>query len=58
MAYGIEPAKVDAVAREHTRGRYAICAMCAEGEADESMRAEYKRLGIGCWSPSRCSCMT
>ena len=45
VAYDIEPAKIDVVVREHTRGRYAVCAMCAEGETDESMRAEYKRLG-------------
>ena len=47
VAYGgIEPAKVDAVAREHTRR--AVCdsaRVLAEGEADEAMRAEYKRLG-------------
>ena len=29
VAYDIEPAKIDVVVREHTRGRYAICAMCA-----------------------------
>jgi GNAT superfamily N-acetyltransferase len=45
VAYGIEPAKVDAIALEHTRGRYAICALRAEGESDETMCAEYKRIG-------------
>jgi GNAT superfamily N-acetyltransferase len=45
VAYGVEPATVDARARDHTRGRYAICAFCCTGEADETMRAEYKRLG-------------
>jgi hypothetical protein len=45
VAYGIDAAKVDSVARKHTRGRFAICAMCAAGESDEVLRAEYKRSG-------------
>jgi len=37
VAYRADPGKVDAVAREHTRGRYAICAIQAAGEPDEPM---------------------
>jgi GNAT superfamily N-acetyltransferase len=45
VAYGVEPAKVDVLARERTRGRYAICAVQANGESSDALRAEYKRLG-------------
>ncbi len=45
IAYDVDPRKVDAVARRHTRGRFFVCAMIAEGEPDESTRATYKALG-------------
>jgi GNAT superfamily N-acetyltransferase len=45
VAYGVEPAKVDSVARRHTRGRFFICAIQEMGEPDEPLRMEYKRLG-------------
>jgi GNAT superfamily N-acetyltransferase len=45
IAYGVPPAKVDAIARRHTRGRFFVCAVIESGESDEPLRAEYKRLG-------------
>lgn len=48
------PAKeVDRIIRQHTRGRFAICALLADGEADEPLRAEYKALTyrLGCTEP-------
>jgi GNAT superfamily N-acetyltransferase len=45
IARGVEPREVDAVARRHTRGRFFICSVFGNDEADEPLRAEYKRLG-------------
>lgn len=45
VAYGVEPAAADAAAREHRRGRYFVCAILETDQSDESLRAEYKRLG-------------
>src|SRR6516225_8264831 len=45
IAYAIDPRKVDAIARQQTRGRFFVCAMIAEGEPDEATRAAYKALG-------------
>jgi GNAT superfamily N-acetyltransferase len=45
VAYDAAPAEVDALARRHTRGRYAIVAIVPEGESDAEMRAAYKALG-------------
>jgi GNAT superfamily N-acetyltransferase len=45
IAYGIPPAKVDQLAREHTRGRYAICAMRALDDPMAPLRDGYKELG-------------
>jgi GNAT superfamily N-acetyltransferase len=45
IAHGLDPAKVDAIARKHTHGRFFVCDIIAEGEADTSLRAAYKALG-------------
>ena len=45
VAYGVEPVRVDSVARRHTRGRFFICAIQEVGEPADSLRTEYKRLG-------------
>ena len=45
IAHDVDPAEVDAVARRHTRGRFFVCAMIAEGEPQESTRTAYKALG-------------
>ena len=45
IAYDVDPRKVDAIARRHTRGRFFVCAMIANGEPDEPMRTTYKALG-------------
>jgi GNAT superfamily N-acetyltransferase len=45
IAHDVDPRKVDAVARRHTRGRFFICAVIADGSSDERTRAAYKALG-------------
>ena len=45
IAHGIDPGEVDAVARAHTRGRFFVCVMVAEGEPDAPTRVAYKALG-------------
>lgn len=45
IAHGVEAAEVDAVARRHTRGRFFVCAMVAEGVSDAPTRSAYKGLG-------------
>jgi len=45
IAYGVDAQKVDAIARRHTRGRFFVCAMIAEGESDQPTRVAYKALG-------------
>jgi GNAT superfamily N-acetyltransferase len=45
IAYRVAPVEADAIARRHRRGRFFLCAMIAEGEPDEPMRAAYKALG-------------
>src|SRR5215471_3789754 len=45
IAYDVDPAEVNAIARRDTRGRFFVCAMVAEGEPDEPTRAAYKALG-------------
>ena len=44
IAYGVSPTEMDRIARQHTRGRYAICAFHAAGESDEPLRAGFKAL--------------
>jgi GNAT superfamily N-acetyltransferase len=45
IAHDVDPTEADAIARQHTRGRFFVCAMIAEGEPDEPTRAAYKVLG-------------
>lgn len=45
IAHDVAPRTVDAAARRHARGRFFVCAMIAEGEADEPTRTAYKALG-------------
>jgi GNAT superfamily N-acetyltransferase len=45
IAHDVDPGEVDAVVREHTRGRFFACVMIAEGEPDEPTRTAYKALG-------------
>ena len=45
IAYGVQPAEVDRVARQYTRGRFFVCAILGVDESDEPLRASYKQLG-------------
>lgn len=45
VAYGMDAGEVDAIARRETRGRFAVCAIIAEGELDAPVRSAYKSLG-------------
>jgi GNAT superfamily N-acetyltransferase len=45
IASDVAPAEIDRIAREHTRGRYVICAICRLDEPQEPVRAEFKALG-------------
>ena len=45
ISHGVVPEKVVRIIGRHTRGRYAICAICAAGESDESLRSGYRALG-------------
>jgi|SRR5215207_3870224 len=45
ITHDTDPREVDSVARRHTRGRFFVCAMIAEGGADEPTRTAYKDLG-------------
>jgi GNAT superfamily N-acetyltransferase len=45
IVHDIEPAKVDRIARRHTRGRFFVCAMHGADESDEPLRSAYKQLG-------------
>jgi GNAT superfamily N-acetyltransferase len=45
IVYREDPGKLDALARRHTRGRFFVCAMLAEGEPDAVTRTGYKALG-------------
>lgn len=45
VAYGVEPAEVDAAARQGTRGRFFVCAIRGRDEADEPVRSAYKAMG-------------
>ena len=45
VAHGIVPQEIDQLVREQTRGRFTICTICANGESDQEMRAEFKELG-------------
>ncbi len=45
VAHGARPIDVDRIVRKQTRGRFAICAICATGESDGPLRDGYKTLG-------------
>lgn len=45
ISYRIDAREVDTIARRHTRGRFFVCAMVAEGEPEAPARAAYKALG-------------
>ena len=45
VAHGIAPKEIDQFVRQETRGRFTICTICADGESDQEMRAEFKELG-------------
>ena len=45
IACGVEPAAVDRTARQHTRGRYFICAVHGADESDQPLRAGLQTLG-------------
>ena len=42
---GVSAAEVDAIARRHTRGRFAVCDFLGAGEPDQSFRAAWKAAG-------------
>jgi predicted N-acetyltransferase YhbS len=45
IAFDVEPAEVDRIARRHTRGRFFVCAIVGNGKSDAPLRAGYKELG-------------
>ena len=45
IAHDVDAAEVDAVARQHARGRFFVCVMVAEGASDGPTRSAYKDLG-------------
>ncbi len=45
IAHGIAPREMDRIARAHTRGHFAICAIHAHGEEDHALRTGFKELG-------------
>ena len=44
IAHGATPEMIDQVARGHTRGRFAVCALYGVGESDEPLRTGFRRL--------------
>jgi GNAT superfamily N-acetyltransferase len=45
IAHGVDPAEVDRIARQNTRGGYAVCDIRSINESDAPLRAAYKGLG-------------
>jgi GNAT superfamily N-acetyltransferase len=45
IAHDVGARQADAIARRHARGRFFLCVMIAQGEADEPIRTAYKALG-------------
>ena len=45
IAHGVAPIEIDEIAREHTRGRFAVCAIHGVNESDETFRKGFKALG-------------
>lgn len=44
FAHGIAPDETVQTIKQHTRGQYAICAICTVGESDEPTRTGYRAL--------------
>lgn len=44
IAHGVTPEKIDATARKHTRGKFAICAIHGVNESDQPLRVGFKAL--------------
>ena len=44
IAHSVDAGEIDRVARKNTRGQFGICAICATGESDVGMRADFKAL--------------
>jgi GNAT superfamily N-acetyltransferase len=45
IALGVAPQEVDRIAREHTRGRFAVCAIHGINEPEAPLREGFKALG-------------
>jgi GNAT superfamily N-acetyltransferase len=45
VAYGVAPEEVDRIARQQTRGRFALCVICGLDEPHAPQVAGYKALG-------------
>jgi GNAT superfamily N-acetyltransferase len=45
IAHGLSPDAWDRLVKRHARGRFAICAICGAGEADEPLRSGLKACG-------------
>ena len=45
IAHGITPEEIDATARKHTRGRFAVCAIHGVDESDQPLRSGFRALG-------------
>lgn len=45
ISHGVAPAEVDRISRQHTRGRFALCAIHGIDEPDEPLRSGFKTLG-------------
>lgn len=45
IAFDVPPESVDRIAKQHTRGRFFICAVSAQDASEGKLRDEYKRLG-------------
>ena len=45
VAYGVAPEDMDRIARENTRGRFALCAVTAVDEPQKPLREKFRTLG-------------
>jgi GNAT superfamily N-acetyltransferase len=45
VAFELEAVDVDRIAKQHTRGRYFVCAATAELERGDELRRQYRQLG-------------
>ncbi|MDE2999918.1 MAG: GNAT family N-acetyltransferase [Gemmatimonadota bacterium] len=44
IAHGVDAEEIHRTAMKNTRGQFGICAICATGESDAGMRADFKAL--------------